>query len=259
METKKILAVIGSPNGATSNTVAFANDFMESVKSFVGGSIAVETEVVSLGKVNIGPCKGCWACTKIGRCVVQDGLQALQEKILVCDLLLLGSPVYVHQVSAQYKAFMDRLFIWIHTFKLLGKPVVTVLTTASTGAAPTERYLRDSAVMFGGIPVGSLRAIAYRPGEFPEREACRKKYLPLAKKISVMLAGTKAPRPVLMNHLMFMGMKWKIRGFTGSFEHGYWKDRGWFDLGYRKACRGEAGRRDARSEKISQMAKWQDK
>ena len=231
---KKILAIIGSPNTEKSNTARFAQDFMENIRSFYPDA---QLETVSIGGKKIGLCRGCWACMKTGGCVFKDDLQELQEKMLASDMILLGSPVYVHQVSAQYKGFIDRLFVWIHTFRLLGKPVVTVLTTASTGAGPTERYLRDSAVMFGAVPVGSIRAIAYRPGNFPKREYFQQKYLKLAKKMAEILSGKRSYRPTIMNFLMFMGMKWKVRRMTDTFEHGYWKDRGWFGVNYAQAVR----------------------
>ncbi len=124
---KKITAVIGSPNDATSNTATMTRDFLETVKHF---NPDVEYEVISLGTRPIEYCRGCWACMLKGACVHRrDALPEIMEKIRACDLLIIGSPVYEMQVSAQIKAFFDRTWMWIHCLGLLGKPAMTAVTT----------------------------------------------------------------------------------------------------------------------------------
>ena len=230
---KKILAIIGSPNSDKSNTMTFAIDFMKSVKDLFPD---VEIEAISIGTKNIGMCKGCWACTKVGKCIVKDDLEEIQTKMLESDLILLGSPVYVHQVSAQFKSLVDRLFIWIHMLALIGKPIITVTTTAGTGARPTEKYLRNVVEMLGGIPIGSIRAKAYQPNNFPKREFYLEKTKKIAKKVSLILDGKRKIKPVLMNKLFFWGIKMKIANNPTrlAYEHNYWKEKKWLNKSYSK-------------------------
>ena len=74
----------------------------------------------------------------------RDGLPELRTGILEADLLIFGTPVYEQHISAQMKAFFDRTFMWIHLIGLLGKPVITAITTEGDGIRPTEHYLRGS-------------------------------------------------------------------------------------------------------------------
>ena len=77
--------------------------------------LELEQELLSLGKKNIGLCKGCWNCTKEKKCPLrEDDLHEIKEKMIDCNLLILGSPVYTNQISAQLKVLFDRLFTWCH-------------------------------------------------------------------------------------------------------------------------------------------------
>lgn len=224
METhggKKVLAIIGSPNLEKSNTAALVSDFIASMRELDPG---IEAEVVSLGREGLSPCQGCWACTRTGECSIRDGLPGLKEKMLACDLLILGSPVYVDSVSAQAKAFIDRIYVWLHVLRLLGKPAITAVTTANSGAAAVERYLGTVLLLLGAIGVGRLRGIGYQPGVMPLREAYKKRHGALARKAVRILNGELAPRPGLMNRLAYLSMRAKAR-FGAEwlpYEHEYW-------------------------------------
>lgn len=66
-------------------------------------------QLVKLTDYRIDPCKSCWACQKLDRCVIDDDMSnILIPKLLKCDAIVLGSPVYFNNVSAQIKTFMDR-------------------------------------------------------------------------------------------------------------------------------------------------------
>jgi len=70
-----------------------------------------ETEMFHSAELDIKPCCGCLGCKKGGmECVINDDMQKLYEKIKEADALLLGSPVYMGQMSGQAKIFTDRLF-----------------------------------------------------------------------------------------------------------------------------------------------------
>ncbi|MDD5258843.1 MAG: flavodoxin family protein [bacterium] len=233
---KKITAIIGSPIKERSNTGTLVKDFLEMVKSFDN---TIQYEVIILGEKNVAMCKGCWSCTQKGSCVIIDDLQELQEKLLTSDLIILGSPVYVQHVSAQFKAFTDRLFIWFHTLRLIGKPALTAITTSRTGIRPTEKYLNMILFLLGTIPIGHLRGIAYRPGEFPQRDQIKRKYKKLARKTALILSGQEKVRPKVLNRYYFWGMKMKAKhgGSQLPFENEYWKKKGWFNKSFCQAAK----------------------
>ncbi|MGC9399267.1 MAG: flavodoxin family protein [Anaerolineae bacterium] len=66
-------------------------------------------EMVKLVEYTIAPCRACWACLKTDACVLEDDMEAvLIPKLLAADALVVGSPVFFNNVTAQVKAFIDR-------------------------------------------------------------------------------------------------------------------------------------------------------
>lgn len=71
----------------------------------------VTTEVVQLGGQNIHGCRACYHCfkTKDGRCVFADDiLNDCVSKMVAADGIVIGSPTYFANVSAEVKALIDR-------------------------------------------------------------------------------------------------------------------------------------------------------
>ncbi len=105
----KIIAVNGSPRTQW-NTAQL-------LQSALSGAAAagVETQLVHLYDLSFRGCISCFACKKghgetAGRCVMRDGLTGLLEEITVsCGGLLLGSPIYLGDVTSATRAFLERL------------------------------------------------------------------------------------------------------------------------------------------------------
>jgi multimeric flavodoxin WrbA len=95
----KIVAFNGSPR-KDGNTVLM-------IKAVIGET-GCESEIVHLYDMTIAPCRGCFGCKGIDRCVMDDGLNDCLEKMACADAILLGSPVYSADVSAVMKAFLER-------------------------------------------------------------------------------------------------------------------------------------------------------
>jgi len=94
----KVIYVSGSPRGR-SNT----DYLLKLTLSTVGG------QFVKLADYHVESCKSCWACRDSGKCAIDDDMSnTLIPMLLEADVLILGSPVYFNNVSAQLKAFMDR-------------------------------------------------------------------------------------------------------------------------------------------------------
>lgn len=70
----------------------------------------VETEFLDLSGLHIQNCLGCEACRrKKSLCVaIQDDMEKIYPKLIACDALILGSPVYFGDVTGLIKALMDR-------------------------------------------------------------------------------------------------------------------------------------------------------
>lgn len=250
---KKILAIIGSPNDEKSNTVALVRDFLDTVLEYDKN---VECEVISLGKKRINPCCGCWACFKTGCCVFKnDDFMEIREKILACDFLIIGSPVYELMISAQTKILLDRTFQWIHLQGLIGKPTITAVTSGGEGIVTTQGYLSLMLQFMGCVMVGHLKGIGRQPDFFPDRALYKEKYRSLARKTVDILNGKKRLKPSLVNFFAFWKMKrhtrrcQKIGNQDGhseytEFEYRYWENKGWFHKGYRQVFYEESCNKD---------------
>ena len=64
--------------------------------------------------MNFKGCQGCGACkAEKEKCVVQDDLTQVLEAVRETDVLVLASPVYFADVTAQMKAFVDRTYSFL--------------------------------------------------------------------------------------------------------------------------------------------------
>ena len=96
----------------------------------------VETEIYQLGGKKISGCNGCWACKKIKKCVVEDGVNEFVEKAAEFDGFVFGSPVYYASASGNLVGFMDRVFYSGGKF-LAYKPAAAVVSCRRAGASTT--------------------------------------------------------------------------------------------------------------------------
>ena len=100
---KKVLILSGSPRkGGNSDILC---------DEFARGAVEVgnEVEKIRVAEKKISPCLGCYYCREHGgRCVFNDEMADILQKIIDCDVLVLSSPVYFYSVCAQLKIVIDR-------------------------------------------------------------------------------------------------------------------------------------------------------
>lgn len=111
----KVVGFVGSPR-KKGNTLAMVNEVLRGARD-----AGAETEIHVLNALNMKGCQACYKCqTPDGRCVQKDDMQKLYDAIFSADGVVIGSPVYMLQVTGQTKTFVDRLFALLY-FKD-GKP-----------------------------------------------------------------------------------------------------------------------------------------
>ena len=96
----------------------------------------VETEIYWLGQNQVSGCKGCWACKKIKKCVIDDGMNEFVEKAAEFDGYVFGSPVYYASAAGALVSFMDRVFYSGGKY-LAYKPAAAVVSCRRAGASTT--------------------------------------------------------------------------------------------------------------------------
>lgn len=94
----RVLCISGSPR-SKGNT----EYLLKVLVSEVGG------EIIRLADCHFAHCTACWSCRDAGRCVFNDDMTThIVPRLLASDAVVLGSPIFFNNVTADMKAFMDR-------------------------------------------------------------------------------------------------------------------------------------------------------
>ncbi|MCQ1539587.1 flavodoxin family protein [Methanocalculus taiwanensis] len=101
----RVLGIGGSPRkGGNSDTL-----LTHILKG--AGEGGYETEAVHLRDYQFSSCTGCERCRKDKSCTgLRDGMTLLYPDILSSEALVLVSPTHNYNITAQMKAFIDRLY-----------------------------------------------------------------------------------------------------------------------------------------------------
>ena len=101
----KVVGFVGSPRKG-GNTEIMVEKILKGASES-----GAETEIFNLNKLNIKPCQACMHCkSNNGECATDDDMQTIYKEIKESDAFVLGSPIYMWQMSAQAKLFTDRLY-----------------------------------------------------------------------------------------------------------------------------------------------------
>ncbi len=100
---KKVI-VISTSLRVGSNSDMLTDKFIEGAQA--AGN---EVEKITLSGKSIGFCKGCLACQKLGKCVIDDDANAIMQKVLEADVVCWATPIYYYEMSGQMKVLIDRM------------------------------------------------------------------------------------------------------------------------------------------------------
>ena len=67
-----------------------------------------QVEFVSLKDKEIKFCKGCLACQKLGKCVINDDANEITSKMKEADVIVWATPIYYYEMTGQMKTLIDR-------------------------------------------------------------------------------------------------------------------------------------------------------
>ena len=142
----KVLLINGSPheNGTTKRAL------MEVASALNANDI--ETEIITVGNQDVSGCNVCCACTKLGKCVKNDIVNELIEKIENSDGVVVGSPVYYASINGTLKAILDRVFFAKKSFAF--KPAAAVAVARRAGTTATLDII-NKYFMINNMPVVS--------------------------------------------------------------------------------------------------------
>ena len=69
-----------------------------------------EVKEIYLSDYHMENCRGCFACQKTGKCVVQDNVGGILEEMRSADVLAFATPVYFYGMCGAMKTFLDRTY-----------------------------------------------------------------------------------------------------------------------------------------------------
>ncbi|MFW9806003.1 MAG: flavodoxin family protein [Candidatus Thorarchaeota archaeon] len=107
----KVLVINGSPRKERGATGGLLKPF---VKGMTEAGADVET-IYSKG-LDLGDCRGCFNCwsSTPGKCIQDDEMRDILDKIADADLLILATPVYVDGMTGSLKTLLDRTVPLLH-------------------------------------------------------------------------------------------------------------------------------------------------
>jgi len=144
-QTPLVVAVVGSPR-ARGNTSLLVDAALAELERR-----GARVHKILLAERAVGPCVGHEECGRFKVCPQRDDAAAVLDLVYEADALLLASPVYYENVTAQLKALMDRtVFRYAHDEWLPARVVGLLAVTAETGLADAldamRRYVALSTV-----------------------------------------------------------------------------------------------------------------
>ncbi|MTK09414.1 MAG: flavodoxin family protein [Hungatella sp.] len=104
----KVIAINGSPR-KNHNTAILLKKALDGAHEN-----GAETELINLYDLNYKGCTSCFACKRkdgpsYGSCAWKDDLSPVLSKIKEADAIILGSPIYLCDITGQMHAFLERL------------------------------------------------------------------------------------------------------------------------------------------------------
>ena len=153
---KKIIIIDGGPR-KTMNTASMLEKFAAGARSV---SEEIEVKTIRLYDMEYKGCMSCMACKLKGKavnvCKYRDALTPLLEEVAQADGLIMGSPIYFSEVTAQLRAFLERLvFPWLsyNDYSLTApKPMPVILCyTMNANTQQAKMVYQSMGIMEGVI------------------------------------------------------------------------------------------------------------
>ncbi len=191
----KVIAFNGSPrkNGNTHRALEVV--LQEIAKE------GIDTELVQMGCEDLAPCQACNVCTqkKDRKCKRKDDkVNEWIQMMIEADGIIIGSPVYFGSMTAQTKAFVDRVgFVNRANGNLFRRKVGAAVTVnRRAGALATFQSINDFFLIGEMIVVGSSYwnvINALKPGDIEQDEEGLRTMQDLGRNMAWLIKKIRAP------------------------------------------------------------------
>jgi len=109
----RVLGISGSPRRG-GNTEVLLDRVLQGARS-----AGADTEKLILNELDFKPCQECGGCGRTGTCVIKDDIALIRKKIEKSDCVVISSPIFFCNISAQAKSMIDRFqVLWVRKYVL---------------------------------------------------------------------------------------------------------------------------------------------
>ena len=166
-----VLGFQGSPR-KKGNTSFLLTSFMQAAEK-----LGAQTRIIEVTRKNIIPCKEYVVCERKGYCPIDDDVKTeIYPLIRQAEVVVLASPIFFFNMTAQLKAVVDRCqLFWARKYKLkLSDPAkktkrgFLLSVGASKGKSLFEGLQLTAKYFFDAIDAGFEGSLTYREIEGPK-------------------------------------------------------------------------------------------
>lgn len=187
----KIIGLIGSPrhHGNTAHLVK--------VMLQQAAALGADTKLYQLGQLDIQGCQSCYACNSQESCALEDDAAGILREIAAADAIVLGTPVYMWQMSGQLKLLVDRMFSFLNpdfSSKLApGKKVALAVTQGQEAPTVFQAYFDSVGQVLDLLGFGEHRLVTASGVHEPDDVLHQPHVLEEARAVGVWLSQEAAP------------------------------------------------------------------
>lgn len=182
----KIVAINASPR-ENGNTEQLLNALLNQAKKN-----GAETKTYTINNLDIKACQGCFDCKEKAKCSINDDMLPIIDDIFDCDVVVLASPIYMWQMTAQAKTFTDRLTPCIgqnFNTRLDGQKMLTIFTQGSESPDTFRTYIENTNKMFSFLGFSTFEPIIasglYEPDDIQKHPEFIEKAIATANSITM--------------------------------------------------------------------------
>ncbi|MBP2654786.1 MAG: hypothetical protein H6Q73_2355 [Firmicutes bacterium] len=142
---KKVVIFNGSPR-MDGNTATILNIVARGVRDN-----GAQVKFYTLFKMKFMACQSCFACRMNDDCIIRDELHGALQEVKTADGVVVGSPIYMMQMTGPVKNMYDRLFPLTdsqYNPRFGTKKLLTVYSQGIENSHMFESYFEYTAAMF---------------------------------------------------------------------------------------------------------------
>ncbi len=219
----KIVGIQSSPRGKHSNTLKLLNAALDGASEE-----GAEVESVDIAKMNIKYCTACNSCHESGVCTIKDDYEVVLKKLLAADGIVLSSPNYITNVTAQLKTMFDRSPLVIHEQLFDGKYGLSLTTAGSDELDFVLGIMDNFIIQCGGQTIGGIGCSVAKGPE--AMEAATVKSHEMGKDlVKAIKEKRQYPEQEARHEAWRKRFKYVILANKEQWTHNcaYWMENGW--------------------------------